>query len=364
MIFEDLEIIWREEKSHPSHTIDDEALRQLVSDRARTYRKNVFWRDASDIVVHLLTVALLFGVCLWGMLREGGASLPDLAPLLVIGVGYTFTSLVRFIGRRRQHEREQEFEDSIRGNLQKLVSNSEYQIRLQSRFLWWYVVPVVPGYILLAASFWSSGPEAFGFMTLTLIAIFGFIMWGNQHSIRTHLIPQKEELESLLAGLENGGQTAEIRTKEKSTRRPTKTAIAFTVLVVALSVGLTVWVLKMSFWLPPAPAAPKFNDISAFESRDVASIDAWLKETVERSNYPSLSVAIVREGKIVYQGVYGYENTWTRRVATTNTAYHVASVTKAFTATLAARLHHRGVIDLDEPVAKYLPDKVNISDTP
>ncbi|MDB4459277.1 beta-lactamase family protein, partial [bacterium] len=68
--------------------------------------------------------------------------------------------------------------------------------------------------------------------------------------------------------------------------------------------------------------------------------------------------------ELVYQRAFGFENTWTDREATTNTAYHVASVSKAFTASLAALLHDRGVIDLDQPLSKYLPSDVSISDTP
>lgn len=112
------------------------------------------------------------------------------------------------------------------------------------------------------------------------------------------------------------------------------------------------------------PRTPDFDDIGAFGASEVAQIDAWLQEQVEHCDFPSLSVAIVRDGQVVYQGAFGFENTWANRQATTNTAYHVASVTKAFTASLAVLLHDRGVIDLDQPVARYLPADVSISTTP
>ena len=46
------------------------------------------------------------------------------------------------------------------------------------------------------------------------------------------------------------------------------------------------------------------------------------------------------------------------------TQYNVASVTKVFTASLAVILHEQGVVDLDQPVVKHLPDNVSISTTP
>ena len=79
------------------------------------------------------------------------------------------------------------------------------------------------------------------------------------------------------------------------------------------------------------------------------------------ASYPSLSVAIVRDGKIAYQGAFGFADLTTQTKATTNTLYHVASVTKVFTTSVAVILHDRGVIDLDQPVVKYLPLGTSIS---
>ena len=113
-----------------------------------------------------------------------------------------------------------------------------------------------------------------------------------------------------------------------------------------------------------SPVQPGFDDVSALDERDIARIDAWLQEQVAIAQYPSLSVAIVRDGKIAYQGAFGFEDLETRRKATVETSYHVASVTKVFTTLLAAMLHDRGVIDLDQPAVKYLPKDVSISTQP
>ncbi len=140
--------------------------------------------------------------------------------------------------------------------------------------------------------------------------------------------------------------------------------IIIAVIVCAAVLGFTGWFLSYCFSGRAQPIAPTFANIGSFTESDVAKIDNWLEGTMERSGYPSLSVAIVRDGQIVYQRALGFENSWTRREATTNSAYNVASVTKAFTATLAAILHEQGVVDLDQPVSQYLPKTVVISDTP
>ena len=113
-----------------------------------------------------------------------------------------------------------------------------------------------------------------------------------------------------------------------------------------------------------SPAKPNFENVSSFGQNEINQLDTWLNRQVERCKYPSLAVAIIRDGEIVYSKAFGFENVGEKRAATPNTQYHVASVTKAFTATLAVMLHERGVVDLDKPALDYLPERVAISTTP
>lgn len=276
MIFEDLEIIWRDENAHPTHTIDDEALRQIVLERARNYRRDVFWKDAMDIGIHVGTAVLLVGVCLW-TLNEIGKFTQNMISMLVIAAAYLFASAFRWIGGQRQKAREANFDDSLRGNLEKLVANADYHIRLQQNYLWWYLVPVLPGYLLLAASFWSSGPEAFWFMTISVIALFSFVHWGNNQIVRTKLIPQKEELESQLAGLENGGKSAEIRgsSKRTTTDELSLRRRCFGLGLALLILGMAIAFLVKVFWPVQQLQEPDFEDISAFAKVAPFSAIRW-----------------------------------------------------------------------------------------
>ncbi|MDQ3622627.1 MAG: beta-lactamase family protein [Verrucomicrobiota bacterium] len=134
----------------------------------------------------------------------------------------------------------------------------------------------------------------------------------------------------------------------------------FTILVLVTVCVLAVTVVRRV----REPGVPMLDNVSAFAEDDIARIDSWLRQQVAHAEYPSLSVAITRDGKIVYQNAFGFEDIKARRKATPQTSYHVASVTKAFTASLAVMLHSRGVIDLDQPVIKYLPEGVAISAKP
>jgi len=75
---------------------------------------------------------------------------------------------------------------------------------------------------------------------------------------------------------------------------------------------------------------------------------------------PGISVGVVAQDALVYADGVGYANMRQRVRATADTPYHIASVTKLFTATLALQLAAEGRLDLDAPVARYLPDSVRV----
>lgn len=159
------------------------------------------------------------------------------------------------------------------------------------------------------------------------------------------------------ADLENSAD----RERPRLPRAPALLILALTVLVSILAV---LALYRFADEARERVNAAGLDDVSAFNDDDLSDVDAWLRRIMDAVEYPSLSVAVVRDGEIVYRGAFGFEDVEARRPATPHTQYHVASVTKAFTASLAVILHERGVVDLDEPVVKYLPPGVSISTTP
>ncbi|OYP29518.1 serine hydrolase domain-containing protein [Rhodopirellula sp. MGV] len=96
---------------------------------------------------------------------------------------------------------------------------------------------------------------------------------------------------------------------------------------------------------------------------DTANTHDWL-EQLATAYYPSLAVVVIRDGKVVIQDVFGVEDKQTGKPVTLQTQYHVASVTKVFTASIALMLHDQGVVNLDHTVTRYLPADISISNTP
>lgn len=71
---------------------------------------------------------------------------------------------------------------------------------------------------------------------------------------------------------------------------------------------------------------------------------------------PGMTIAIAREGEVVFARGYGEANVELGVSAGTETLYGVASVTKIFTAAAVLHLAERGELSLDDPITAHLPE--------
>ncbi len=85
------------------------------------------------------------------------------------------------------------------------------------------------------------------------------------------------------------------------------------------------------------------------------AIDRLAQQELNNTGLPSLQIAIGYKGDLVFENAYGYANTKTKALATTQTQYRTASISKWFTGTATMNLVEQGLIELDEPIQTYCP---------
>lgn len=84
-------------------------------------------------------------------------------------------------------------------------------------------------------------------------------------------------------------------------------------------------------------------------------IDQLMKAVI-REDGPGASIAVARDGKIIYSKGFGHANLEYDIPNTSQTIFHVASVSKQFTAFSIAMLVDQGKISLDDDIRIYLPE--------
>jgi len=93
--------------------------------------------------------------------------------------------------------------------------------------------------------------------------------------------------------------------------------------------------------------------LSAQSNPAVEAGRADIRAIMEAQKAPGMSVAVLVDGKMVWSEGFGFADVEQNVAASPTTRYRLGSVSKLFTAAIAARLAERGALDLDAPVSKY-----------
>jgi CubicO group peptidase (beta-lactamase class C family) len=82
-------------------------------------------------------------------------------------------------------------------------------------------------------------------------------------------------------------------------------------------------------------------------------LDNYLEAFRKQAGIPGLSAAVVRDGAIIWEKGYGYQNTASRIPATPDTPYLVGDLSGTIAAVLLLECSERRQLYLDDPIRKY-----------
>ena len=106
-----------------------------------------------------------------------------------------------------------------------------------------------------------------------------------------------------------------------------------------------------SVWPLPS-AAP---EEAGFSAERLARIRPAMQKYIDQGKAPNITTLIAREGKLVHYETQGYLDLETRRPAGKDTIYRLYSNSKPIAGVAVMMLYEEGLLDLDDPVAKYIP---------
>ena len=90
--------------------------------------------------------------------------------------------------------------------------------------------------------------------------------------------------------------------------------------------------------------------------------DRWSKvaalyhQRVTETGIVGSGLMFVKNGNVTHKAFEGYQDLATKRPVDEQTIFHWASITKTFTGVAIMQLRDRGLLSLDDPVVKYVPE--------
>lgn len=113
---------------------------------------------------------------------------------------------------------------------------------------------------------------------------------------------------------------------------------------------LVVLVMGGFSWANDAPKKPEFDGKKVRKT-----LDSILPDYLDLFYTPGFAVGVLKDGKVAYARGFGQRDLESGEPVTPHSLFHMASVSKPFTAAAIMQLQEKGKLNLDDPVAKHLP---------
>jgi CubicO group peptidase (beta-lactamase class C family) len=88
----------------------------------------------------------------------------------------------------------------------------------------------------------------------------------------------------------------------------------------------------------------------------VKEFETFYKKSLEEHGIVGSSFILIQKNKILAKVFHGWANIDRKKKVDRNTIYHWASITKTFTGIAVMQLRDRGLLKLDDPIVRYIPE--------
>lgn len=183
MEFEEMQLIWNDQKEERMFAIDETALHATIRRKGEAVGRKVGLLEWMMIGVNMVVALVLLG----DAYRDGAATYQ----YLIAGVyfAYGIFALIRRLLRRRELV---QFDDSLRGDLDRAIWQVEYLIRNSRGLVLWYLGPLL---LVIAIGVYVGNGALWGLWLLLLLAPVTY--FASRWEINRFYVPKKRELEAL-----------------------------------------------------------------------------------------------------------------------------------------------------------------------
>ncbi|MES2672811.1 MAG: serine hydrolase [Pseudomonadota bacterium] len=132
------------------------------------------------------------------------------------------------------------------------------------------------------------------------------------------------------------------------------------------NISSAIFICCMFFFATGIHAQPTINAATATNEANIVNHKQILKEKIQKvdalfsewnkPSTPGVALAVIKDGKVIYKRGYGMADLERNVPIKPTTVFHVASMSKQFTAFAIQLLAQEGKLSLDDDVRKFLPE--------
>ncbi|UCE07251.1 MAG: class A beta-lactamase-related serine hydrolase [bacterium] len=104
-------------------------------------------------------------------------------------------------------------------------------------------------------------------------------------------------------------------------------------------------------------AVPKALKTTVEKDTLVSQLESNIPKIMEKAMIPGLSIAVIRDGELLWTKGFGVKNSETNEPVTDETVYEAASFSKPVYSYAVLKLVERGELELDKPLIEYVTDE-------
>ena len=220
MEFSEMKRIWDSQNQEPLYAMNEAALHSIVRRKNEEWNRCLARCFALEIGVGLFCAALMLiyaavlasGNQDWVIKPWGKTIAPSswhYLGLLAAGGIWLYYAAYMYLARKRQQQRVETFDSSLRGDLDRALSQTEFEMTMIRDNAWRGLAPVwVASTLWMVVLFHLKGASLWGYLLVLAIAIASLVivLARKQRLITKRYLPRQQELESLRAKLADTGR--------------------------------------------------------------------------------------------------------------------------------------------------------------
>jgi len=98
-----------------------------------------------------------------------------------------------------------------------------------------------------------------------------------------------------------------------------------------------------------------YKKLASPQNKNFTEIEAFLQSLIDTAGIPGIAISITDKQSILFSKAFGVKSTETGEKLEPSHIFHVASISKTFTATAVMQLVEKGKINIDAVLVDYLP---------